>query len=110
MDYRILPYEPITEEDLLFVYDQLKDKYPLTLTTTKTFDDGFTIDTPIIVGRAHGQIITLYAIGDFVLDVMDEEMAKGTHGHPVNTQVAIGEISEFMEGKSDYELVPFPKN
>ena len=54
----------ITVNDVLNVYQQLKDRYSLVLTTTSAvnteFGAGFTIDCPIIVGKAHEQIIWLY--------------------------------------------------
>lgn len=98
----------ITVEDVLVVYNKLKDKYALILTTTSALDEGFTIDCPIIVGKAHGQIIELYSDDNmFILDVMDEEQTKGTHYHPNDVDSAIDYILEFMEGKSDYEMYPF---
>ena len=50
----------ITVDDVLKVYEQLKDRYDLLQTTTSELDEGFTVDCPIIVGKAHGQIIELY--------------------------------------------------
>ena len=101
----------ITIEDLIAVFEALKDKYPLFFTNTAALDEGFTGDFPIIVGKAHGQIIELYEYcGDFVLDVLDEKHTMGTHWHPNNVNNAIDDISEFMEGKSDYKLDPFPNN
>ena len=98
----------ITVDDVLAVYEQLKDRYALVLTTTSALDEGFTIDCPIIVGKAHGQIIELYEDGgDFILDVMDEKQTKGTHWHPNDVDGAIADIVEFLEGKSDYEMYPF---
>lgn len=98
----------ITDKDVLTVYEQLKDRFDLFLTTTSALNEGFTIDCPIIVGKAHGQIIELYSDGDmFVLDVMDEAQTKGTHWHPYDVEVAVADIVEFMEGKSDYEMYPF---
>ena len=98
----------ITDKDVLTVYEQLKDKYPLLMTTTSELDEGFTVDCPIIVGKAHGKIIELYEYGgDFILDVMDAEQTKGTHWHPNDVEGAIDDIVEFMEGKSDYEMYPF---
>lgn len=100
----------MTDENVLEVYAQLKDKYDLILTTTSALDEGFTIDCPIIVGKAHGQIIELYLDGDmFVLDVMDAKQTKGTHWHPYNVDSAVKHIVEFMEGRSDYKLHPFPQ-
>ena len=98
----------MTDENVLAVYEQLKDTYDLVLTTTSALDEGFTIDCPIIVGKAHGQILELYSDGDmFVLDVMDAEQTKGTHWHPNDVDSAVEHIVKFMEGKSDYELYPF---
>ncbi len=98
----------ITVEDLRTVYDQLKGKYNLLWTTTAALDKGFTVDCPIIVGKAHGQIIELYEDGgDFVLDIMDEAEIKGTHWHPNDIEDAIDDVAAFMDGKSDYELYPF---
>lgn len=98
----------ITVDDVIAVYEQLKDKYALVLTTTSALDEGFTVDCPIIVGKARGQIIELYEDdGDFVMDVMDAEQTKGTHWHPNDVEGAVNYIVEFMEGKSDYEMYPF---
>jgi hypothetical protein len=102
----------ITEEDVLNVYKQLKDSYPLVLTTTSAinaeWDAGFTIDYPIIVAKAHGHILWLYKCdGMFVMDVMDEEQTKGTHWHPYNVECAAHDIEDFINGKSNYDLQPF---
>ena len=98
----------ISVDDVVEVYEQLKDRYDLVLTTTSALDEGFTVDCPIVVGKAHGQIIELYEDGgDFVMDVMDEEQTKGTHWHPNDVESAIDDVAEFMEGKSDYEMFPF---
>ena len=98
----------ITVDDVQEVYEQLKGRYELVFTTTSALDEGFTVDCPIIVGKAHRQIIELYEDGgDFVMDVMDEEQTKGTHWHPNDVESAIDDVAEFMEGKSDYEMFPF---
>lgn len=100
----------MTDENVREVYEQLKDRYDLVLTTSATLDEGFDIDCPIIVGKAHGQIIELYSDGDmFILDVMDAEQTKGTHWHPSNVESAVENITKFMDGKADYNLSPFPK-
>ena len=98
----------MTDEKVLEVYELLKDKYDVFLTTTAMLDQGFTINCPIIVGKTHGQIIELYSDGSiFVLDVMDAEQTKGTHWHPYDVEDAVEDIVEFMEGKSDYEMQLF---
>ncbi len=98
----------LTVDDLLQVYEQLKERYPLVLTNTYALDEGFTIDCPIIVGHAHGQIIELYEYdGLFVMDVIDAAHTKGTHWHPNDVESAIDDIKAFMDGKADYPLSPF---
>ena len=99
----------IAVDYVLKVYERLKDRYNLVLTTTSALDEGFSIDCPIIVGKAHGQIIELYDAdeGFFVMDVMDTEHTKGTHWHPFDVEDAVDDIVEFMEGKADYKMHPF---
>ena len=100
----------ITVDDVIEVYEQLKDRYDLVLTTTSALDEGFTVDCPIVVGKAHGQIIELYEDGGvFVLNVMDAAKTKGSHWHPNDVESAIDDIVKFMEGKSDYKMCPFRK-
>ncbi len=100
----------ISAKDIINIYEQLKDRYDLVLTTTSALDEGFAVDCPVIVGKAHGQMIELYEDGgDFILDVMDAEQTKGTHRHPNDVAAALEDIAEFMEGKSDYKLSLFKK-
>ncbi len=97
----------ITDHDVIFVYEQLKDRYDLSLTTTTAFDKDFTIDCPLIVGQAHGQIIELYAYeGMFILDVLNRDHTRGTHWHPYEIADAVRDIREFMEGRSNYKMLP----
>lgn len=98
----------ITSDDVIQVYIRLKDKFSLEMTTTGVLDEGFTVDCPILVGKAHGQIIELYEDGGmFILDVMDDAQTKGTHWHPYDIGVAVNDVAEFMNGKSNYALCPF---
>lgn len=100
----------VTVDNVIAVYEQLKGRYDIVLATTAALDEGFTVDCPIIVGKAHNQIIELYEDGGyFVLYVMDEEQTKGTHWHPYNVEDVVEDIVKFMNGKSDYELFPFRK-
>ena len=96
-------------EALLEVYMRLKDRYELMMTNTMALDDGFTIDCPILVGKACGRMLYLYDEGnaEFVLDVMDEERTKGTHWHPADVTAAIEDIAVFMEGKEEYPMKRF---
>ena len=98
----------ITENDVKAVYEQLKDRYPLTLTNTLSVDDGFEMDCAILVGKAHGLMLWLYEHGgDFVLDVINEEVTAGTHWHPQTVKQAVADVADFMENKPEYELDRF---
>lgn len=98
----------VTADAVIKVFEQLKDRYDLVLTTTSALNEGFTVDCPIVVGKAHGQIISLYEdCGIFIMDVTDAAQTKGTHWHPEDKKEAADDIAEFMEGRSDYELQPF---
>ena len=98
----------MTDQHVIAVYNQMKDRYPLLLTNTMALNEGFTTDCPILVGRSHGKIMELYSDGGmFILDVMDEAQTKGTHYHPNGVESATEYIAEFMDGKSDYEMYPF---
>lgn len=96
------------DKELLAVYNRLRDRYPLVLTTTAALDQGFTVDCPIIVGEAHERIVWLYMEGGrFILEVMDSCQTAGTHWHPPDVDDAVNDITELMEGQADYELIPF---
>ena len=98
-----------TDQAVFAVYELVKSKYDLVLTTSFALDEGFTIDCPVIVGKSHGHILELYSDGSlFVLDIMDEVHTQGTHWHPNDVEDAVRDIVAFMEGKSDYELFPLP--
>ena len=102
--------ERISEQDVFAVYERLKDQYDAVLTTTSALDDGFTVDCPIMVGQAHGQIIMLYAYeGVFVMDVTDAEKTKGTHWHPYTVEDAVRDWVAFMQGRSDYRMEKFQR-
>ena len=58
----------ISDNDIFAVYTQLKDRYPLIMTTAASLNEGFTVDCPVLVGKAHGDILELYKDGNvFVL-------------------------------------------
>ena len=80
----------ITADDVMAVYTQLKDQYSLVMTTTGALDEGFTMDCPILVGKAHGQIIELYECeGLLVLDVMDEPIHSLIMGYSAFIKIAV---------------------
>lgn len=82
-------------DDLRYIYDQLKDKYPLTFTNTFALDEGFTEDIPIICGKAVDRTFRLYwDDSDFVFSY--EMPGRKNHGHPQDTAEAIAFIESFF--------------
>lgn len=99
----------MTETDLFTVYERLKDRYELTMTTTLSAHKCFRMDVPILIARAHDRILWLYVdAGEFVLDVMDSAGTMGTHWHPMTTEQAVHGVTAFMEGTETYTMYPLP--
>lgn len=97
------------ENEVLQVYEALKDRYDLVFTNTFALNEGFTADMPVIVAKAHGLILELYDADILVLDVIDEAQTKGTHWHPYDVNQAVEDIVDFFENKPKYKLHRLPK-
>lgn len=94
-----------TNNDVFDIYNALKDKYSLLMTNTLALDDGYTVDYPVLVAKAHGQAVRLYVDdGYFVFCVIDEAKDAETHLHPCDTQQALSFLVEFMDGRTDYDF------
>lgn len=93
-------------QDLKFIYDQLKNDYDLVFTTTYALNDGYTIDVPVIRGTGADRRFDLYKEDDlyvFSAEIFEKSPdEKYFHSHPVNTEIAIIWIKEFMSGKNDF--------
>lgn len=93
----------ITTDDLIAVYERLKDRYPLVLTNTFAVDDGFEEDFPIICGEARNHKLWLYEHGgDFVFSVEIPGQVCHDHWHPEDVEDAVDDVIQFMEGKMKY--------
>ena len=92
------------------VYNSLKDKYKLILTNTMALNEGFTIDTPVIVGQNENDKFWLYSEGDGALSSLvfliryynrfhtnKEESIQYTHWHPMTINSAIYGIERFFK-------------
>ena len=99
----------IYDEEVLQVYEALKDRYDLLLTNSFALNEGFTADMPVLVAKTNGYVLELYGAGILVLDIMDEARTKGTHWHPYDAERAVADIMDFMENGPKYKLQPFPK-
>ena len=97
-------------EEVVQVYETLKERYDLRLTNTFALDEGFTTDMLILTAKANGLILELFDDGMLVLDILDEEKTKGTHWHPLDAERAVADVVDFMENKPQYNLQPFPKS
>lgn len=95
-------------KELEFIYDKLKDKYDLTLTTTAALNDGYTIDVPVIRGKALDRRFDLYQ-EDGELFVFSVEFFhkdgedRYSHAHPYDADDAVAYIEEFMLGASMFD-------
>lgn len=84
--------------DLEFIYEQLKDKYDLLLTNTLALDERYAIDAPVLCGKSSLGVFEFYHDGSlFVLDI-DKVDGTYTHFHPMDVSAAIDDISAFMDG------------
>lgn len=86
--------------DLKPIYEQLKDRYDLTLTTGLAVDAGFGWDLPVLTGRSGKDTFYLYDNGaNIILDYNTERGISHQHWHPVGEEEAIRLVAEFMEGR-----------
>ena len=86
-------------ELLTLIYDRLRGRFPVTLTTAFAVDDGFTEDVPIIVGQSGMSDFWLYLYDDeLVLSYGIPGQAHRDHGHPHRADEAVRWVTNFMEG------------
>lgn len=94
-------------DDLELIYKKLKNTYDLILTNTFALNDGYTIDVPVIRGKAADRRFDLYKEGDlFVFSVEFFDKAgeeRYSHSHPYDVNDAIDYIEKFMSGKSIFD-------
>jgi len=87
-------------DEIKTIYDRLKAKYPLILTTTAALDCGYTIDVPVIRGSTADRQFDLYRHnGLYVFSITfsrGTEDSRHTHIHPLSGDDAIRSIEEFM--------------
>ena len=86
-------------ELLTLIYDRLRGRFPVTLTTAFAVDDGFTEDVPIIVGQSGMSDFWLYLYDDeLVLSYGIPGQAHRNPGHPQRADEAVRWVTNFMEG------------
>lgn len=85
-------------DEIKTIYDRLKTKYPLTLTTTLALNCGYTVDVPVIRGTAKDCRFDLYLHeNQFVFSVEAFDKVgddRYTHRHPLDAEDAICMIEQ----------------
>ena len=110
----------MVNNDLEFIYEQLKSKYDLLLTNTFALDAGYTIDVPVLCGESVLGKFELYVDDDFqdgsyefVFSVTFPAPKKrswffpadtGTHWHPQTKEQALEDVIAFMDGTHKFCL------
>lgn len=86
--------------DLQFIYDRLKDKYDLELTTGLALDAGFSWDVEVLTGKSILGRFYLYDEGcHCILNYDTEEGMCDKHWHPGDTAEALELVVAFMEAR-----------
>ena len=93
-----------TKLDLNTVYNHLKEKYLVVLTNAYALENGsdFDEDYQLLYGESPAGKFLLYDDG---LDIIfDADKADGTytHWHPLDTEEAIKDVIQFMDGIPKY--------
>lgn len=97
--------------DLLLIYEQLKDRYSLTLTNAFSLNAGFRKDFQVLFGQSSQNRFYLYHDGQIA--IFDIENLLGTladHWHPDNTQEAMQMVIDFMEETCEFDWWPIEQN
>ena len=88
----------MANNDLEFIYEQLKDKYDLVLTNTSALDARFNAYSKILTGKSLFGTFYLYKQHDpeFVFEV---DLSDGTyaHWHPDSKEEALQDVFDFMD-------------
>lgn len=91
-----------TPVDVVAIYETLKDKLPLTLTSAYQMENGkedYDADYIMVCGTSSVGTFQLY--DDGLYGVFDVEKADGSyaHWHPADINEAVNMVEKFMEGK-----------
>lgn len=85
-------------DEIKTIYDRLKTKYPLTLTTTLALNSGYTVDVPVIRGIAKDCQFDLYLCENqlvFSVEIFGKTGTdRYTHRHPLDAEDAICMIEQ----------------
>lgn len=86
--------------NLIPIYEQLKDRYDLKLTSGLAVDAGFGEDLPVLTGKSGAETFFLYDNGaNIILDYDTEQGIAHNHWHPAGEEEAARLVIEFMEGR-----------
>lgn len=101
--------------DIELIYEKVKEKAQVRLTSTAALEEGFTWDVPVICGETEQGRFWLYADEDvpdphgleFVFSVAYQKrtwlrkrsVLRYTHWHPQTIEDAVNDIHAFMTGQ-----------
>lgn len=87
------------KNDVKAVYEALKERYDLKLTTGLAIDAGFDWDMDVLTGKSGSDTFYLYDNGaNIILDYDTEEGLSNNHWHPADEEEAAQLVTGFMEG------------
>ena len=81
--------------DIVAVYEQLKDIYPLVLTMEPCYD----YEIPVLSGQSSLGKFELWDDGLDILFEVTKLDGTYTHWHPLDADEAMADVREFMQGK-----------
>ena len=84
-------------DEILYIYEKLKDKYDLTLTTAFALDEGYTEDFTMLCGEGKCGSFRLYDCDILTMDVVLKN-GEHTHTHCLYGDYAVEDVIAFMEG------------
>ncbi len=90
-----------TPLDVTAVYEALKDKFPLTLTSAYQLESGksnYDADHIMVCGTSSAGAFFLYDNGLYGVFDVDKAAGGYTHWHPASVDEAIQDVIAFMQG------------
>lgn len=90
-----------TPLDVVAVYEALKDKFPLTLTSAYQLKNGkedYDADHIMVCGTSSAGAFFLYDNGLYGVFDVDKAAGGYTHWHPTSVDEAIQDVIAFMQG------------
>ena len=89
-------------DNLKNIYEQMEERYQLTLTNAFALDSGFSKGCTVLCGASAAGKFQLYQDGALYVFDADRPDGSYTHWHPATVSEAIDDVEEFMQGRCKY--------